>query len=238
VLPIEAAGEMNTGKHRNRITDKEGLGPAGNGRDSGFFCHPAIAADPEDKTAIGRIDLYLRGRKAKKAKRRHSEREAFETKEIYRRAERAIAAMRKLGGAVNATAVRDREGGLYESYALLKANGVNWVIRANHDRKVRAGNGESVRLKEYPAGLAAAERIVLQRRGKKTETVPMELKFARVEVERPERKPKQEREKYPETVTMRVVQAKQKAGTVRPGEAGVEWNLYTGRPSARNVYKR
>jgi hypothetical protein len=98
VLLIEAAGEMNTGKQR--IRDKEGLGPVGNGRDLGFFCHPAIAADPEDKTVIGCIDLYLRGRKAKKKtkKRRHSEREASGMKDIFRRAERAIAAMRKLGG--------------------------------------------------------------------------------------------------------------------------------------------
>jgi hypothetical protein len=56
----------------------------------------------------------------------------------------------------------------------------------------------------------------------------MELRYDKVAVEQPGGRLK--RERYPEMVAMWVVQAKQETGTVRPGEAGVEWNLYTSHP--------
>jgi hypothetical protein len=82
---------------QNPITDQEGLGPAGNGKDLGFLCHPTLVTDPENRAVIGATGLHIWAReertegKAEK-KKRHSGRKPLEEKESYRWAERAVAA--------------------------------------------------------------------------------------------------------------------------------------------------
>jgi hypothetical protein len=239
VVIIEDTSEMNLEKHRNRIKDKSGLGTVGNGTDLGFFCHPTLVVDPRDKTIIGVVDLHLWAREetAGEAKRegkkgnRHTETIPFEEKESYRWAERAILARRKLSHVPQVTAVQDREGDIFESYACLRENEVNWVVRANHDRTVEAEKGENLKVREYLGGLEAADgyEMELARKGKKKEVIEMELRYGRVRIKRPGERRKRYREKYPEYIEVTVVQAAQREDTVRAGENRVEWNLYTNR---------
>jgi hypothetical protein len=177
---IEDTSEINLERHRNRITDREGLGPVGNGKDLGFFCHPTIVTDPKNRAVIGAIDLHIwvreegKERKAEKEKR-HSERKPLEEKESCRWAERAVVARERLSGVPVVTVVQDREGDIYESYAILKEHDVNWVIRANHDRKIRVEEGspgaerESIGVREYLEGKEAegGYEIEVKRKGEK-----------------------------------------------------------------------
>ena len=137
--------EINMEGHRNRITDREGLGTVGNGKDLGFFCHPTVALEPEKQAVMGVIDPRLWAREENgeggEREREHLERVPFEDKESYRWAERAVIARERLSGVPEVTVVQDREGDIYENYSTLKEHDVNWVIRANHGRKVREAGG-------------------------------------------------------------------------------------------------
>jgi hypothetical protein len=123
------------------------------------------------------------------------------------------------------TAVQDREGDIYESYPLLEEHGVNWVIRASHGRKAE-WEGGSGRASEYLAGKEAAGSYGTEaaRRGEKKRSVKLEVRFGRITVEQPGGKAKEEREKYPGEIEMRVVQAKEEKGG---GKKEINWTLYT-----------
>jgi hypothetical protein len=87
---------------QNPITDQEGLGPAGNGKDLGFLCHPTLVTDPENRAVIGATGMHIWAREEQKeaeaGKQGHSGRKPLEEKESYRWAERAVAARERLSG--------------------------------------------------------------------------------------------------------------------------------------------
>jgi hypothetical protein len=215
----------------------------GNGKDLGFFCHPTVVIEPENQAVMGIIDLHLWGREEKaegaEGKKGHLEAKPLEEKESYRWAERAVAARERLSGVPKVTVVQDREGDIYESYPILKEHEVNWVIRANHGRKVRvegerAGEeGGSVRVKEYLEGKEAygSYEIEVNRKGKKKRTAKLLARYGKVNVEQPEGRPKTEREKYPEEVEMWVVQAREESNSGKEegssGKKEINWTLYT-----------
>ncbi|MDR3301987.1 MAG: hypothetical protein LBT01_05570 [Spirochaetaceae bacterium] len=58
VVLIEDTTELNLERHRERITDKEGLGEVGNGTDLVFFCHPTRVVNPADWSLIGAADIH------------------------------------------------------------------------------------------------------------------------------------------------------------------------------------
>jgi hypothetical protein len=108
-----------------------------------------VVTDSENRAVIGATGLHIWAReertegKAEK-KKRHSERKPLEEKESYRGAVRAVAARERLSGMSVVTVVQDREGDIYESYAILKEHGVN-------SRIGRTTTGRSGRDKEVPA---------------------------------------------------------------------------------------
>jgi hypothetical protein len=68
----------------------------------------------------------------------------------------------------------------------LEEHGVNWVIRASHDRKAKR-EGESGRASEYLAGKEAAGSYGIEaaRRGEKKRSVKREVRFGKITVEQP-----------------------------------------------------
>jgi hypothetical protein len=60
------------------------------------------------------------------------------------------------------TVVQDREGDIYESFYRLKEGGVEFVIRVNHDRKVRGGGKEREKLSEHLEQWSVAYEYRLQ----------------------------------------------------------------------------
>jgi hypothetical protein len=159
VLLIEDSSEMNLEKHRNRITNFDGLGTVGNGTDLGFFVHPTIAVNPCDKSFMGAIDLHFWDRaevdadagievENQDSKKKKKDR-AFEVKESYRWTERAITARERLSATEKVVIVQDREGDIYESFYALKERNVDFVIRLHYNRKIVDVDGQKDKLKNH-----------------------------------------------------------------------------------------
>ena len=68
ILLVEDTSELNFAWRKKQI---EGLGPTGNGADQGFFIHPGILVDPENKTLVGiaALDIIVRSYGQKKTAR-------------------------------------------------------------------------------------------------------------------------------------------------------------------------
>jgi hypothetical protein len=58
-------------------------------------------------------------------------------KESYRRIAGGLDAKGRLAGVWRVTVVQNREGDICESFCQLREAGVDFVIRSNHDRKIR-----------------------------------------------------------------------------------------------------
>jgi hypothetical protein len=238
VLLIQDTTELNLEAHRKRIRDKEGLGETGNGTDLGFFCHLTIAVNPCDWGLMGLADISLMARtrekdaqgKYKKRSKHCGRTVEIQDKESYRWIERSIVAKGRFGGVGRVTVVQDREGDIYESFYHLRQAGVDFVIRSNYDRRVRAEEAQGQKLVEHleqqDVAYEYSIEVVGESRGRKKRQARVEVKYGKVQVQRPERIGGGA-EKYPGEQELYVVQAREKPQTLPAGEEGIEWRLYT-----------
>jgi hypothetical protein len=241
VLLVQDTTELNLESHRRRITDRQGLGEVGNGRDLGFFCHPTIAVNPRDGALMGVADIYLMARERERDEAGNYKKQARDSglkapiteKESYRWIARGIRARERFSEEQRVTVIQDREGDIYESFCLLGEAGVDYVIRARHNRPVRAkeGGGKE-RLREHVAGMSPAYDYTLEVRGdnkqRQKREARLEVRYGEVRILRPGRIGGG-KEQYPEAQDLWVVQAQERRETTPAGETGISWTLYTSR---------
>ena len=230
VLLLEDTTEMNLERRRERIKDKRGLGVTGNGTDLGFFCHPTLVVNPKDQAIIGVLDIHTwdreKGVGEKKARHNRNGSLPIEEKETYRWIARAIQAKGRLKAGQRAIVVQDREGDIYESLYVLRERGLDYVIRASHDRRLF---GREEHLNEYINGLDSPFEYRLEvngnNKGRKKRTAEMEIRYGKVSIRRS--KNLANREAYPEQMEIQVVYVKEKDESVPGDEKPIEWMLYT-----------
>jgi hypothetical protein len=226
LLLIEDTTELNMEKHRNRIMSKDKLGLTGNNVDLGFFCHPTVAIDPSDASLIGIIDLHLWHREEDKEdkKKRNYQHLAFESKESWRWAKRAVESRQRLQEVPTITVVQDREGDIYESFCTLGQSGVDWVIRSSHNRMIECGKLHE-QINNFP--IAGEYEVVINSDNKKhiKRNAMLEIGYGTVEIRCP--RSIVNAEKYPQTLSVQVVYVKEKADSVPKGGTAIEWILYT-----------
>jgi hypothetical protein len=150
----------------------------------------------------------------------------IEEKESYRWIERATVARERLPGAAKIIAIHDREGDIYESFCAFKKSGIDFVIRATHNR--RLSGGKAKKLEDELNGLSSVyeyETAVEGGKNRKKRTACLEVRYGDVKLLRPENIV--DKEKYPGELEVSIVQVKEKADSVPRGEKAIEWKLYT-----------
>jgi hypothetical protein len=230
VLLLEDTTELNLERHRGRITDRTGLGVTGNGHDLGFFCHPTAAVDASEGSLLGVLDIHLWHRPEDRSGKKEGgyKKLPLEAKESYRWVARAIAAGGQLGKEIRKTVVQDREGDIYESFHLLREAGLDFVVRSHHDRRVE---GDIPKLWGQVSSFSVSQEYGLEIRESKTRKrriAQLEVRYGRVILCRPAHMVHAER--YPSSLSVNVVQVREKAVSVPVGEKPVEWMLYTSHP--------
>jgi hypothetical protein len=212
-------GRVN-GRHVLAIQDTTMVRSAADGR--GVALHPVIAIDAVDGTLIGLVDACFLRRAS--GKRQHRKRQAFADKESRRWLDGAHSAAALIGaGAAIVTVVMDREGDVYEDFAL-RPRAVELLVRAGQDRSLADGS----RL------FAAADR--LPEAGRMTVALPaapgraarmavLALRFCTVEIARPKNREPALAAGLPATVRLTLVDARE----VHPpsGVEAAHWRLLT-----------
>jgi hypothetical protein len=185
--------------------------------------HPTIALDAEDGALLGLVHAEVLVRDGTTGDV-HCNKRPFAEKESYRwlEAARASEALRAAGAAM-VTVIGDREGDIYEDFAL-RPPGVEVLFRAHHDRVLT----DRARLFDKPAGWQELGRETISlpaAPGRRARDVVLALRAGVVTLQRPKRNSAAEAAKLPASVTVTLVEARE---IDPPADAEpVRWRLLT-----------
>jgi hypothetical protein len=189
-------------------------------RGVGLSVHPVIAVDTESGALLGLVDTFFLSRGGG-AKGTHKTR-AFEEKDSRRWLSGAMSAVAlSEAGAASVTVVEDREGDIYEGFALKPAN-VELLVRAAQDRNL-VGDGslfaKAAAWKDRGQMTVALPAVP----GRKARTAVLGLSFGEVEIARPANR--NALGGLPESVAVSLVVARET--TAPAGETPAQWVLIT-----------
>ncbi|WP_053080657.1 IS4 family transposase, partial [Methylobacterium variabile] len=181
IVAVQDTSEIGFG---GEAAGRDGLGPAGNGRDPGFFLHPVIAVDAEDEAVLGVIDAQIWTRSEGRVGPRHGR--SLEEKESFRWITGARGAAACLGGvAESLIVVADQEGDLYSHFARRSA-GTDLLVRARHDRALAEGGLMRSQAADWP--VQAEDRVTIPARpGQPARTAEVTLRAGPLRLKRPAR---------------------------------------------------
>jgi hypothetical protein len=195
-LPVVLAIQDTTSFNYDTHADMEGLGPINKHVDGaqGILMHDTMAYTPEG-TALGLVDIQVWARDPKQFGKRHiryerpiEQKESFKWLKSFQGAARL---QRQLGTATTVVSVGDREADVYELFLLALSDPANpkLLVRAEQDRRVQ---DTDTGLWPYMESQAVAGQRVLhlpRRKGRAARDCVLEVRFARVELRAPKRKP-------------------------------------------------
>lgn len=200
------------------IQDTTVVRSAGGGGD---YLHAAIALDVDDNAIVGAVEArYLSRQSGRKAERRSL---PVEEKESFRWLEAADQAASVCAGARRITVVCDREGDIYEAFAL-RPGEVELLVRAAQDRSLGDGGQLFAALDALPEA-ARADLDLPAKPGRAARTARLAVRFATMELSRPDRG---FRSGLPATLPVQLVDVREVDPP--PGEPPIHWRLLTTRP--------
>ncbi len=150
----------------------------------GLSFHPVIAVDAHAGTMLGLVDtIFLTRQGGERGKRKQK---AFEEKDSRRWLDGAKAASALAeAGAACVTVIEDREGDIYECFALKPAN-VEKLVRAAQDRRLADGTSLFSKADAWEeAGRMTVELAAAP--GRAARKAELSVKFGKVEILRPSR---------------------------------------------------
>ncbi|MBV9883860.1 MAG: IS4 family transposase [Sphingomonadaceae bacterium] len=219
---LEEAGRRTSARCRGRavlvIQDTTVLKSEGGGGD---YLHAAIALDEEEGTILGPVDgRFLSRQSGRKGERRSL---PIEEKEGFRWLETADQAASVCAGARRITVISDREGDIYEAFALRPAE-VELLVRAAQDRSLDDEGQLFAALDALPEA-DRTELVLPARPGRAQRSARLAVRFATMQLARPQRG---YRTGLPAALAVQLVDVREVDPP--PGEAGVHWRLLTTRP--------
>jgi hypothetical protein len=184
----------------------------------GDYLHAVVALDAADGAILGLVDgRFLRRGNGRGALRRSV---PVEEKESFRWLEGADQAASVCAGARRVTVVSDREGDIYEAFAL-RPEGADLLVRAAQDRSLDDGGQLFRALDGLPAAGHAALDLPAQP-GRKRRTARLTVRFAAMTLARPNRS---FRAGLPAAVEVQVVDVRE--ASPPPGQPAIHWRLLT-----------
>jgi len=189
----------------------------------GDYLHAAIALDLKDNAILGLVSGQMLERDGG---RRGARRERpIEEKESFRWLQGADEAASVCAGAREITVVADREGDIYEAFAL-RPDGVELLVRAAQDRSVEDGGKLFETLDALPEAGQADVDFPAQP-GLGARAVRLAVRVATLALAKPKRGFSKN---LPDTIAVQVVDVRQVAP--KPGQPVVHWRLLTTHPVA------
>ncbi len=217
IVAIQDTTEINFAGRSGR---RRGFGPAGNGRDPGYFIHAVIAVDVEDEAVIGLVgmDIWTRSQTPATARRMRT----IEDKESIRWLDGCTAAETVLAQAASVTSISDREGDIYEHFVRRPAH-VHQIVRVAQNRMLEDGARVFEALEKAKVLKQHTLSIPIPGPGSKTRTAVVAIKAGNVCIKRPRNsKPDPAR---PEYLDLTLVEVRE----INPPDpkAAICWRLYT-----------
>lgn len=204
----------------------EGLGPVGKKGTHGLLVHSGLALTPEG-VPLGVVHQQVWSRPAAADQRQSRRARLIEEKESFRWLETADAVESHLPEETEVWVVGDREADIFELFAMPRRAGLELVVRATQDRKLRDSSADTLhRAVEVAPGLGRMEVAVPRSRKRKARTAVLEVRACGLTLE-PPRNYVGRRDLAP--VQVHAVRVRE-VGTTPEREEPIEWLILTTLP--------
>lgn len=225
VLVIQDTTEINLENHRNRLKRGTGIGLTGNNKDLGFFLHGSIVLDAENETMLGFSDIQLWHRQEDQEDKEQRQYQSLpiEEKESYKWVKACIDSKEQLKEARLVTFIEDREGDIYEQFAMIPDDRTHLLIRCCRDRKIEGSSKLYEKLENQPlAGEYKIELVRDIRKGIESRVASVEIRYCRVSIAKPQ---KVKGAGLPKAVEVYAVEVKEI--DVAAGSTAILWRILT-----------
>lgn len=217
IVAIQDTSEIN---FAGRSAARRGLGPAGNGRDPGFFIHPVLAVDLDSEAVIGLLGAQIWTRETTPAGERRSR--PLAEKESARWRDGCVTAASTLASAASCTMIADRESDIYELFAE-RPDRLDVIVRVAQDRCLAEGGYLFDALGSAPELARRTVHVPPRGVGDKGRTAELAVRAGTVCIKRPKNRPAASG--LPATVELTLVEAVE-IDPADPEEA-IVWRLAT-----------
>ncbi len=224
VLVVTDTCEVNMSDHKGRLKPNSGLGRSDKSDTAHCFkIHPGMVMDAGSLSPLGFswVKIFHRDEEMPDRKKRNYKKQAIEEKESYKWIEVAQKSKEVLSQAATVTIVEDREGDIYEQFALVPDQKIHLVVRSRTTRKLANGNSLYAEVGEAPvAGEYEIEVPTDKRKRQYKRKAIIELRYKTCEIKCPTILGKKG---YPPAIKLTCISAKEKGNVPNP----ISWTLLT-----------
>ena len=212
----------------SNLKSTDGLGSIGaRWTDAGIMAHSAIAMD--DKGVIYGLlaqSIWVRPPE-EKGKQKPRNRQAIEDKESYK----WIETVEKIGSSFPDSTlvvhICDREGDIYELFCRAESEGVHYLCRRSHNRRVESESGDEV-IDDFVEGLPVSDTITVQvprdsHTGRVARDAVLEIKHGKCQIKKPSILPTHNH--LPKSIEVYIISATEKDPP--QGQEKIFWQLIT-----------
>lgn len=186
VICLQDTTEMNLSRHAGRIKKDDDIGTTNANKDKGlgFFLHPSFVVDAGQGIPYGYATVKVWNRPLafhSKHERRYSSL-PVEQKESYKWIEVSENTKTALGDVVKGMViVQDREGDMYEQFALIPDHQTDLLVRARSDRRLADGSKLFACLSGQPSQ-GSYELVVEAKKGRPKRKASIQIRYREVEL--------------------------------------------------------
>lgn len=224
LICIQDTTEINLSSHSNRINKDDFIGTtnAKNDKGLGFFIHPSLVLDASNSTPYGYADIKIWNRPLdfKSKKERNYNNLPIEEKESYKWIEVSKNTKKALGNLADGILIiQDREGDIYEQFAVIPDEKTDLLVRARTDRTLTDGTKLFSCLTDQQVQ-GYYEIIVDAKKNRPKRTAKIEVRYREIEITSPRNVSKE----LPSTIKLTLIEAKE---VDNKGEGSICWRLLT-----------
>ena len=224
LLCIQDSCEINLSSHKGRLKPNTGLGRSDKSDTAHCFkLHPGLVLDASDFSPLGfsHIKIFHRSEDMPYRMERGYKKQPIEEKESYKWIETCQESKSILENARSVTFIEDREGDIFEQFALVADQKHHLIVRSRTTRKIAKGKDLYQEVESQPVlGTYSVELPTDSRKGQYKREATIELRMYKCAIQCPANLKKRG---YPETVELTCISAKEVNGTKNP----IHWRLLT-----------
>jgi len=224
LLCVQDTCEINLSEHKGRLKSDSGLGRSDKSDTAHCFkLHPGLVLDAYNLSPLGfsHIKVFHRPEKMPDRIERNYKKLPIENKESYKWIEVAEKSKEVLKGSDTVTFIEDREGDIYEQFALIPDEKHHLLIRSRTTRKLINGSNLYKEVDSEPvAGSYTIELPTDNRKNQYKRYAEIDLRFTTCLLKCPENLSKKD---YPTSISVSCISVKETGNVSKP----INWKLLT-----------
>lgn len=227
LLCIQDTCEINLSGNKNRVRPGTGLGRSDNSENATCFkLHPGLVLDEHDFAPLGfsGIKVFHREEEGPDRHQRNYKRQPIREKESYKWIEVAQQSKATLSRANRITTIQDREGDIFEQFALVPDQNHHLLVRSRTTRNLSGGPDLYSAMKGLPISGAYFIEIDEDKRNKRQKrTAQMAIAYGQFRIKRPANLKAKD---YPDHIEVNGVWAQEITSGIAEADL-VNWKLLT-----------